>query len=62
MTIGEKIRKLRRERNLTQDQLAEMLGIHGRHLCRYENDHNRPKQRVLKKLAEIFDVPIEEFT
>lgn len=60
MTIGDKIRKLRRERNWTQDELGKKIGVHGRHLSRYENDHIMPPKKVLKRLAEVFETTEEE--
>jgi len=62
MTIGDKIKKLRRERNWTQDYLGEKIGIHGRHISRYENNKVRPSIKALKKLAEAFELSVDELT
>jgi transcriptional regulator with XRE-family HTH domain len=60
MTLGEKIRSLRVVRKWSQDDLGEKLGIDGRHISRYENDHVKPRQRVLQKMAELFETPLEQ--
>lgn len=62
MTIGEKIRKLRRERNWTQDQLGARVGKHGRHIGRYEIGKVNPSKKALKKIADAFGVSVDEFT
>jgi len=60
MTLGEKIRELRKGKNWTQDELAEKVGIHGRHISRIENDHARPTRKVLKRFAEAFEISVDE--
>ena len=62
MALGDKIRDLRKERNLTQDELGEKVGIHGRHISRIENDHARPTRKVLKRFAEVFEISVDELT
>jgi len=61
-TIGEKIKKLRQERNWTQDYLGEKIGRHGRHVSRYENNKTRPSIKTLGKMAEVFGVSVDELT
>lgn len=56
MTLGEKIQTFRIRMGLSQDQLAEKLGINGRHLSRYENDHLLPSTEVLQRMAHFFGV------
>jgi transcriptional regulator with XRE-family HTH domain len=56
MTLGQRIARLRRERGWTQDQLSEKVGVHSRHISRWETDRNRPSARTLERLAEIFEV------
>lgn len=55
MNIGERIRQLRTERNLTQPQLAEMIGIEQSYLSKLENDRSVPSadiyQNVLRALT-----------
>ena len=62
MTLGRKIEMLRKDRGWTQIQLAEMLGMTGHHLSRWENDKIRPRAKMLEKLAEILGLPVDELT
>lgn len=59
MRLSEKIKRLRTERGWTQDELGEKAQVHGRHVSRYENGHFRPSDATLKRLAEVFGVPVE---
>lgn len=60
VTIGEKIRAARKERGLTQDELAERIGMNGRHLSRIETGRLSAPKRTLLRIAEGLDIPIEE--
>lgn len=55
MNIGEKIKQLRTDKNLTQPQLAEAIGIEQSYLSKLENDKSIPSadifQAILKALA-----------
>lgn len=59
MTLGEKIRYLRKKNKLSQKKLAELIDIHENHLGRYENDLSVPTSPVVKKFCEIFKVPAD---
>lgn len=58
--IGQFLRKLRTEKNLTQEQFAEVIGVTNRSISRWENGVNMPDFDVLIQIAEYFDVGIEE--
>lgn len=60
MTVGQKIRKLRRNQDLTQAELGKKAGIDARNLTRYENDHLHPSTKVLKRIAEALGVAIDK--
>ena len=62
MTLGDRIKKFRKEREWTQDELAEKAGIHGRHLSKIENDHVMPTRKLRKRIAELFEISVEELT
>lgn len=51
MTIGERIRNLRKTRNLTQKQLGELSGIAEPTIRRYELGKLNPKYETIKKIA-----------
>jgi len=59
MTLGEKIRYLRKKNKLSQKRLGELLSMHENHVGRYENDQSVPTSPVIKKLCEIFKVPAD---
>ena len=58
MSIGNNIKALREERKLTQDQVAEALGISFQAVSSWERDEYKPDTEKLIKLAEIFDVSV----
>ena len=56
MTTGEKIAKCRKEKNLTQGQLAEMLGVTRQAVSRWESDLAFPETDNLMKMSRLFGV------
>ena len=61
MTIGEKIKTIRKQRGMTQQQLAEKSGVQTRTIQRYESGNSRAKYNVLNQIANALSVPIEWF-
>ena len=60
MNFKEQIQKLRKERGMTQNELAEKLFISYQAVSQWENGNTKPDIELLPKLAEIFDVSIDE--
>ena len=58
MEIGKKIQALRESRNLTQEELAELMGVSTRQLQRLESGESEPKQRHLHNAAKALKVEI----
>lgn len=58
--IGSFLRALRNEKGLTQEQLAEVLGVSNRSISRWENGANLPDLDLLIQIAKYYDVGIEE--
>ena len=56
MSIGSNIKRLRREKDITQEQLAEYLGITSRAISQWECDRTAPDISLLPALCHIFDV------
>ena len=56
MSIGLTIKRLRREKDITQEQLAEYLGITSRAISQWECDRTAPDISQLPALCHIFDV------
>ena len=58
--IGAFIKELRKEKGLTQEQLAESLNVSGRTVSRWETGVNMPDISLLVELAEFYDVSVPE--
>ena len=62
MAIGKMIVKLRKEKRMSQEKLAELLGISRQTLSNYENDITSPDLLQAKKICEIFDISLDLLT
>lgn len=60
MAFGNNIKKLREEKNLTQQQLADKLYVSRQTVCRWENGSRCPDLLTAKKLALELDVSMDE--
>ncbi len=58
--IGKFIATLRKEKELTQEQLGEKLGITNKTISRWENGNYMPDMQMLSLLSKEFDVSINE--
>jgi transcriptional regulator with XRE-family HTH domain len=56
MTLGEKIKSLRKVKDISQEKLAEILGVHITNIGRYETNKQLPSAENIRKLAEYFEV------
>ena len=59
--IGKKIRQLRIERGLSQEELSEKIDISPRHMCTIENGNSFPSIETFIKIAQILEIDINEF-
>lgn len=59
-SFGERVKRLRKKRNFTQEQLAEMIDISPRNLSRIEVGNCFVKADTLEKLLISLDVSMEE--
>ena len=59
--IGARLRKLRRQHRLTQQQFAEQLAISASYLNLLENNKRRPTLSILFKLSQLFAVNYHEW-
>ena len=60
MTIGKRIAQLRREKGLTQEELANRMGVSPQAVSKWENDQTCPDISALPKLARLFGVTVDE--
>lgn len=61
MTLGEKIYKYRKEKNFSQDDLAEKLDVSRQSVSKWENNISTPEIDKIKKLADYFEISLDEF-
>ena len=59
MNIGNNIKQLRQKNNLTQDQVAEKLGVSYQAVSKWENNANTPDIALLPQIANLFGVSID---
>ena len=59
MTFGQKLKKLRTEKNLTQKDLADRLHVTFQTVSKWESDINEPDFSTLKEIAKLLDCSIE---
>ena len=60
MTLGEKIKKSRTERGMSQEQLAEELIVSRAAVAKWETDKGMPDIENLKKISQVFHISIDE--
>lgn len=58
--LGEKIKRIRKQRGLTQEQLAEMIDISSRNLCNIELGINFPKAETLEKILKTLNISTQQ--
>jgi len=61
VTIGEHIKRIRKEKGLTQKKLGELCGINEVQIRQYELGKANPKIETVNKVAIALEVPISEF-
>ena len=60
MTIGKRIALLRKEKGLTQEELASHMGVSPQAVSKWENDQTCPDISALPKLARLLGVSVDE--
>ena len=58
--IGKFIAELRKEKGLTQEQLAEKLNVSNKSISRWENGNTMPDLSLIPLLSEVLDITINE--
>ena len=59
MTLGEKIKKLRNEKGLTQKELADQLHVSFQTVSKWENDENEPDIATIKEFTKLFGCTLD---
>lgn len=60
LKIGNKIKAKRRERNLTQEELASMLGVTKAAVSKWENEESYPDIMLLPQIAQLFHMTMDD--
>jgi transcriptional regulator with XRE-family HTH domain len=60
-TISDRLKKIRLEKNVSQDFLAKKLGFTQKAYSKIENNETKLNVEVLQRVSEILEVPIESF-
>ena len=58
--LGEKIKKYRENKNMTQNEVADILGVKSATISKYESNTLEPNIESIKKIAEIFEISIDK--
>lgn len=60
-TLGSRITEYRKTKGVTQDQLAEHMGVSSQAVSKWENDLSCPDIALLPRLADYFGITIDKF-
>lgn len=60
MTFSERLKKIREQKGLTQEQLAQLSGISRRMIQKYESGVARPRFDASEKIASALEMPVSE--
>ena len=58
MTFSEKLKKLRKEKKVTQEQLAQIIGVERSSIGKYETG-TQPSTDIMKRIADYFGVTVD---
>ena len=58
--FGKRLQQIRKEKGLTQEQLAEMAGVHEKHISKLELGTYKPSFDTLSKILKVLDIGVEE--
>lgn len=59
MTLGQKLKEIRKKFGLSQEQLAEIMNVSRQAITKWENDAGIPDVRNLQELSKIFNVTVD---
>ncbi len=55
----QRLRELREDRNMTQSELGELMGLTAMGICHWEKGDSQPGLKQLAQLSHIFDVSVD---
>jgi len=59
-SFGKRLKEIRKSKNLTQEQLAELIQLDPKQICRIENGACFTTFETLQKISKIFDIEISD--
>lgn len=59
MSLGENIHRLRKERHMSQDDLAELLEVSRQSVSKWENNSATPELEKLMKMSQLFEISLD---
>lgn len=60
MDFGKQIKQMRLERKLTQEQLANQLGVSRQAVSNWENNKNLPDLELIIAISKLFSVSLDD--
>lgn len=61
MDIGKRVKELRKERNITAEELAKLCNVSQPVVSKLENNHRVHDVPTLKKICEVLDITLADF-
>lgn len=59
--LGQKLKQFRKKKGLTQQQIADKVGISNVQIARYESNISQPNNKILNKITEALELPLGSF-
>ncbi|WP_304341518.1 helix-turn-helix domain-containing protein [Metaclostridioides mangenotii] len=59
--FGDKLKEIRRELNLTQEQMADKLGLKTSTYGNYETNKREPSSEIIKNMADKLNISVDDF-
>ncbi|WP_310883713.1 helix-turn-helix domain-containing protein [Priestia megaterium] len=60
MELGEQLQRLREEKNLSREELAQVMNVSRQAVYKWENNKGHPDIENLIKLSDLYNVTIDE--
>lgn len=60
MDFGTQMKNLRKEKNMTQEQMAQELGVSRQAVSNWENNKNLPDLEIIIRISRIFSVTLDD--
>jgi len=60
INFGKNLRRIRRSEDITQKTLGELVGVKAAAISSYENNESYPSLEIMVRLAEVFNISLDE--